>query len=371
MVSVPPNLPGLINVSLTSPGGTTNTTFTYNYQKPIISRLNKAAGIPGESVIITGTNLFNTTSVFFSGNSATINSNTDTQLNVSIPESIPGAYTVTVVSPGGTSNGVPFSYGYQLPVLTGLNTSLGEPITSGIPGDTLLIQGTNLLDSKGVLFSNNPAKFTNITNINISSIVSYCLPGENTVLVKGKIGDSNPIKFICNYEKPQIDKLSITRGKLGDKLIITGTHLFDSQVSFNFFEEGSRIYIKPLVNTDFSITVTVPKGVSGLTTDVSVKTKGGISNNLPFTYNYMQPIVRSLQPLNNTLNIIGDNFVGVTRIECISARPKIIMKFTLDQYEPNTKINVSLNGLRGNIRLNIINTNNFPNLETTTNATIP
>ena len=178
-VAVPLGLPGEVNVSLSSPGGTTNTSFLYNYQKPIINTLNRTTGIPGQSLILSGTNLFNTTSVFFSGNSATINSNTNSQLNVSIPEAIPGAYTVTVVSPGGTSNGIPFYYGYQTPIINSFNTSLGEPITTGIPGDTLLIQGANLLDSKGVLFSNNPAKFTNITNINISSIVSYCLPGEN------------------------------------------------------------------------------------------------------------------------------------------------------------------------------------------------
>ena len=85
----------------------------------------------------------------------------------------------------------------------------------------------------------------------------------------------------------------------------------------------------------------------------------------------MQPIVKSSQTVNNTINITGDNFIGVTKIECISSRPKINMRFALDQYEPNTKINVSSNGLRGNIKLNIINTNNSPNLETTANITIP
>ncbi len=65
----------------------------------------------GTTVTITGTDLGNASAVDFgAGNPATIVSDTATQVVVKDPAHAAGAVTVTVTTPGGTSNGKTFSY---------------------------------------------------------------------------------------------------------------------------------------------------------------------------------------------------------------------------------------------------------------------
>lgn len=365
-VYTPNNLPGVYNVRLTTPSGDSNTVnFTYNYKTPIITSLNKSSGLPGDSVIIEGKNLFNST-VSLNSTSAVVQSNTDTQITITLPDINPGKYVLTILSQGGRSNGMTFTYNYQTPIIASLDTK------TGIPGNNVIIYGTHLLGATSVLYNITPTTFTNTIDTEINSLVPYCIPGDINVKVKGYVGESETLNFTCNYETPIIDTLSIKNGKIGNKLTINGKHLLDAMVTFNFYDTEGKIYMNPEINTDFSITVTVPKGESGIKTNINVKTKGGISNSLSFTYDYLQPVIKNTTVLNNTLVITGNNFLGTTNIQCISSFPKLNMEFALDANTPNNKIIVYLYNLKGNIRLNILNSKTFPLLETTTNTiTVP
>jgi uncharacterized protein (TIGR03437 family) len=61
--------------------------------------------------VLTGTNLTGATAVSFGGTPATSFSvDSDTQITAITPADAAGAILVTVATPGGTSNGVSYSY---------------------------------------------------------------------------------------------------------------------------------------------------------------------------------------------------------------------------------------------------------------------
>jgi hypothetical protein len=59
----------------------------------------------------------------------------------------------------------------------------------------------------------------------VTTIVPYCLPGYTNIKVRGVAGDSEILKFFCNYETPVINTLSIKNGKMGNKMVITRVSL--------------------------------------------------------------------------------------------------------------------------------------------------
>lgn len=90
------------------------------------------------TVVISGTNLSNASSVRFGLNTATITANTATTVTVHSPAGA-GAVPVTVTTPGGTSLPATFFY-TPLPIITGINPACG----SSAGGNTVVITGQNL-----------------------------------------------------------------------------------------------------------------------------------------------------------------------------------------------------------------------------------
>jgi hypothetical protein len=100
---------GAVNVTLSDSGGgpvTAAQQFTY-LATPVVSGISPTSGPPqgGETITIKGTDLCNTTSVLFGGNSATIVSDSPdcTTLTVTEPPGT-GTVPVTVTTPGGSTN---------------------------------------------------------------------------------------------------------------------------------------------------------------------------------------------------------------------------------------------------------------------------
>jgi hypothetical protein len=110
--TAPENPAGVVDVTVTTPGGTSAVLSAdkYTYDAiPIITGISPSSGplAAGTSVIITGTALSGATSVKFGTTAGTITANTGTSISLKAPAGTAGVVDVTVTTPGGTSAFVP------------------------------------------------------------------------------------------------------------------------------------------------------------------------------------------------------------------------------------------------------------------------
>lgn len=109
----PAHSAGTVQVTVTTPSGTSNgVAFTY-IAVPTLTSVTPSSGPPsgGTVVVLTGTGLTGATAVSFGGTPATLFTvNSDTQITVLTPAHSAGTVQITVTTPGGTSNGVTYTY---------------------------------------------------------------------------------------------------------------------------------------------------------------------------------------------------------------------------------------------------------------------
>lgn len=161
----------------TPKGGSVAGSYTFDTVPRIsglsISTFSVNATIAGTTAVITGTDLGSAT-VTFGGVSATVNSNTSTSINVSVPSNTAGNYFVNVVTAGGSSlptvgaaiiYGLPFEYPIPLPSpYTGayFTAQIGSNIV--LPGDTTVLtvhrslDGSTNYDSASVTLTRDPTE---------------------------------------------------------------------------------------------------------------------------------------------------------------------------------------------------------------------
>ncbi|MER7901636.1 IPT/TIG domain-containing protein [Streptomyces sp. NPDC096046] len=179
----------------------------------------------GTLVTITGTNLSNTSAVRFGSKSATsVTQVSPTQVTAVSPSGT-GTVGVTVTTPGGTSNPVPFFY-VGAPFKSSLGTSSG-PLAGG---NTITINGTGLSTATSVDFGGVTATPT----VNSDSSLSVAVPagaaaGPVSVSVTTAGGTNNGLSYTY-IEDPTIATVSPTSGPTsgGTAVTITGTNLADT-----------------------------------------------------------------------------------------------------------------------------------------------
>lgn len=105
----PAHSAGTVDVSVTSPGGTSPNTISDDYvytgtAGPVVSLLSPASGPVGTTVIIAGSGFTGATLVTFGGIAATYTVNNDAQITASVPAGTPGGTVdVRVTTSAGTS----------------------------------------------------------------------------------------------------------------------------------------------------------------------------------------------------------------------------------------------------------------------------
>ncbi len=272
------------NVTVTVNGNTSNGKL-FTLSVPVITSLNPASGIPGDSITISGTNFETTASnnvvTFTSAGgtvNATITSATSTTLTVTVPA---GAVTgnVTVTSFGSTSNGKLFTL--RVPVITSLS-----PV-SGVPGDSITISGANF----DTTASNNVVTFTSAggtVNATVTSATSTTLTvtvpagavtGNVTVTAFGSTSNAKLFTTLT----PVITAITPGSGIIGDIATITGVN-FSPTAADNtvlFTSAGGTVNATVISSTSTSLSVVVPGGITG---NVSVQVGGNSSNTILFTY---------------------------------------------------------------------------------------
>jgi hypothetical protein len=309
LVSTPPGAVGTVDVTVTTPGGTsaTGTPDKYTYfvaPAPTITAVSPSSGTPGSTVFLTGTGLSDVTSVLFGTTCVGSFFNfsaTDTSLEVVAPFGVTGTVDVTVVSPDGTSvvnANDKFTYtAAGVPTVTAVAPASGP---SG-GGTSVFIAGTGLVGVTGVTFGTTPATF--FFAFDDGLIQANSPPGTNGTTVDVRVTTSGGTSAMSSADHfsygptpaPAITVVSPNSGidGGGDQVFVTGTgfsnasvmHFGTTTVNPCFFFRGglapSRLAPRPTVPT-----VRVP-----IATRLPVRTPAGT----------LRPGTNSTQPFTTVL----------------------------------------------------------------------
>ncbi|MBD2720663.1 IPT/TIG domain-containing protein [Hymenobacter armeniacus] len=208
-----------------------------NNPVPVITTISPNSVQVGSNatITLTGTGFTSASSVIVTG--ATIPTTTipstfvsATQITATVPAGAPaGTYTVTVVNPtpgGGTSNGVTFTIVTPVPTITSFTP------TTGGPGTTVTITGTNLLGATAVrIGSFNVPNFsvvsaTSITFVvpsgtgSVTGVITVVTPGGTATstgsfnLVSAALA-SQALPGLLVYPNPAADRVTVSLPSAG------------------------------------------------------------------------------------------------------------------------------------------------------------
>ncbi|MFF4278918.1 IPT/TIG domain-containing protein [Streptomyces kronopolitis] len=308
----PAGAAGLATVVVTVPGGGSATVpggFTYTVSPPTVTSATPAFGpsTGGNTVVITGTNFNNATSVIFGGVPATsFTIISPTQIQAVAPGGT-GAAAIQVINPGGLSNAVDYRYG---PIITNVIPTAGP----AAGGNTVTIIGSNFTGATQVTFNGVPA--TSFTVNSDGQITAVAPPGSGAGFVRVTTpgGLSNPSPY--SYAPTQ-QALSANSGPAagGNTISIFGSNFTGAtNVTFGGVPATSFVVVSPQ-----EIQAVAPGGTGSA--PVQVTTPGGTTPGLPYTY---APVIVSVNPSSvngaggATVTITGTNFTGVTAVNFLS-----------------------------------------------------
>lgn len=244
---------------------------------PAITSISPSSGSAGTSVTISGSNFGTTASdntVKFNGTAATVTSAGSNSLVVAAPA---GGTTgnVTVATSGGSAQGPVFTYSAAAaPTISSISP------TSGIAGTVVTINGSNFKTTTAdntVKFNGVAATVQSATGTTLKVSAPTATTGAVTVTTSAGTANGPNFTYI---PAPTITSINPGSGPAGTKVTITGTN-FDATatndtVSFN----GVGAAVTSASTTQ--LVVTSP--ATGTTGNITVKTAGGTSNGIPFTY---------------------------------------------------------------------------------------
>jgi hypothetical protein len=312
---------GTVPVTLTSPYGTSNTlTLTY-VGPPVITSFTPTTGfLPGgATVVLTGTNFSDATSVFFGATPATsFTVDSATQITAVTPALVEDGYQVEVVTPYGMGDSV------------GLYTVTGPPSWSSrspgvgpVGGGTLVsLIGSNFVGTTTVVWSSPGALATTLSAVVTDAAhLTFLTPlsamtGSATFFVVTGSGPSNTGAFVYG-SAPAISLLSPSSGPEGGgtTVDITGTS-FDVVTAVKFGGVDATSFTQDLVG----VHAVAPAGTG--TASVTVISQFGTSNGLTYSYTpIVIPTVSSITPASGTaptggtsVSIVGSGFTGATDV---------------------------------------------------------
>jgi hypothetical protein len=310
---------GLVDVTVTTPGGTSATgagdQFSY-VAAPTVSSVapNDGPLAGGISVTINGANLTGATAVSFGGNSASFIINSGTRITASSPSGF-GLVDVTVTTAGGTSAtsaADQFTYTAS-PIVSSVSPNSG-PLAGGT---SVIITGTKLSGATAVAFGSTAA--TAFTVNSETQITATSPPGsagavDVVVTTAGGSSANGGADMFTYVAAPTVRSLGTNIGPVagGTSVTIAGTN-FSGATAVKFGTAAATTFT---VTSPTQITATSPAG-SGLV-HVTVATAGGVSFTSAadeFTYVGL-PTVSSVAPnggpaAGGTLvTITGTNFIG-------------------------------------------------------------
>ncbi|MEU4345260.1 IPT/TIG domain-containing protein, partial [Nocardia sp. NPDC023852] len=310
--AVVPSGTGTVDVTITTPGGTTNgVSYTYVLAPTLISIVpDSGPDTGGNTVTLTGRSLSSATAVRFGAVSAAFTVVSDSVISATAP---PGSGTVgvTVTTAGGTSNPVLYA-NVPPPTLASMVPNSGR--TTG--GEIVTLTGTGFSDATAVTFgANAAASFVVVSDAEISAVVPAGVAGTATVTVTATGGASNGVSYIY-VAAPTVTTVVPNSGPStgGNTVTIDGTG-FTGATAVHFGATPASSYT---VVSDTRITAVAPARSAGSVT-VTVTTAGGTSNSVVYTY-IAAPTLTSVAPNSGpatggtTVTLTGNNLTGTTAV---------------------------------------------------------
>ena len=263
---------GPLTVTTPAGSGTLSGNFTI-LPAPTITSFSPSFGTVGSSVTVYGTNIGSGTTVTFGGGSvANASSYGTNSIAVTVPT---GASTgpLTVTTLGGTAtSATPFTV-VGAPTITSFSPS------SGLPGASISITGTNLSGLSNVYFNSSAATFSNATSTSFTAVV----PAGTT---SGPIRVYTPTgtyltttSFTVLGQAPTITSFSPISGPVGTSVTVTGSHFTGTTgvtvggvaaTSFSVLSATSLSFAIPAGAVTGPIAVTNPSGSATSSTSFTV-----------------------------------------------------------------------------------------------------
>ncbi|MGW4365705.1 IPT/TIG domain-containing protein [Nocardia takedensis] len=176
-----PSGSGVVPVTVTTPGGTSNPLSFFYVGAPFKSALSAVSGAiaGGNTITLTGTGLSTATAVSFGAESAVPTVVSDSQLTVVVPAgAAAGPVGVTVTTAGGTNNGLSYTY---------IDTpTVGTPSPAAGPasgGTAVTIPGTGLTTTQSVTFDGVPAPFSVTSDSSVTAVTPPGAAGAVDIVV--------------------------------------------------------------------------------------------------------------------------------------------------------------------------------------------
>lgn len=302
----PGNQFGTVDVTVTTPGGTSATVpedgFTY-YPTPSIMSVAPTGGglVGGTPVVILGEGFTGANTVTFDGvHAPSFTLESDARITALTPPHGAGVVNVGVENAycGTFSGGWGFTY-VDLPELLGL-----DPAAGPTGGPQVTLSGRNLYTISAVWFGDQPGYIIDRTDTTTFVTAPVHPPGVVDVVVQtmggvSAVGDSS--KFTYFAPVPEIWELRRNSGACagGDVVHILGKGLaLASAVRFGETNATSFQVIQ-----DGEIVATSPPHAAG-TIDVTVTTSGGTSamnDNSKFLYSSVLPTVTGVSPASGSV----------------------------------------------------------------------
>ncbi len=275
---------GTIDVTVTTPGGTSTTTAADQYvytppPAPTVTGVSPSSGpsTGATSIAITGSSFTGATAVDFGATAATFTVNNATTITATAPAGALGTIDVTVTTPGGTSvTSAADHYTYVLPpapTVTGVSPSTGPSFGT----TTVTLTGTSFTGATAVSFGTNAATFTvnNATTITATAPAGTSGVVDVTVTAPGGTSGTSAADHYTYLPPPAptVTGVSPSTGPSGSLVTLSGTSFTGaSVVDFGSGNPAATF----TVNNATTITATAPAGTPGLV-DVTVATPGGMS----------------------------------------------------------------------------------------------
>ncbi|WP_265806226.1 IPT/TIG domain-containing protein, partial [Wenjunlia tyrosinilytica] len=226
--AVSPAGTGTVQVTVTTPGGTSNGLAFSHMAIPAVSAVIPGQGplSGGNTVTLTGSDLTAATAVTFGATAAaSFTVVSPTQITAVAPPGAAGPVWVTVTTPGGTSApGASYFY-VNAPVVTAI-TPVSGPLAGG---NTVTVTGSHLIEALTVRFGTTAASFTSVSDVQLTAVAPPGAAGtvQLTVTTAGGTSVGVPYRYLA---APAITAVSPTQGPAagGNTVTLTGSNLTEA-----------------------------------------------------------------------------------------------------------------------------------------------
>lgn len=272
-------------IRVTTPSGTAMSSTNFRITgAPTITSFSPTFGPVGTVVTINGTNFTGATDVRFKNKSATaFTVNSDTKITATVPSGAQSG-AISVTTPSGTAtSATDFTVSTSPPAPT--ITSFSP--TSGAPGISVTINGTNFTGATSVKFNLTSANFTVDSDTKIRATVPNGAT-TGTISVTGPGGTATSKTAFTVPGTPTVGGFSPDSGPFDSRVVITGQSYSNvSAVKFNGVSASFTI------NSATQVTAIVPRGAT--TGPISVTNPNGTAfSDDPFTIKHLRRVTLSL-----------------------------------------------------------------------------